>query len=88
MKYQKPLPFARHVELFMVWVKLVIQSFPPLWAAAEGFAPLVMARCPVCQKPRYVLWIPVGDHALCSRLDTVPDLEPDPAAAATEPTDE
>lgn len=60
---------TRQIQLFLVWWHLFKTSFPPLWAAAEQFAPLVLTRCPDCQKPKFWLWIPVGNHSQCDDLE-------------------
>lgn len=64
---------AWHLRAAVEWGKSVAELFPALWHAAETFAPLVMDRCPVCHKPGTVLWIPVGDHVLCNKLDDPDD---------------
>jgi hypothetical protein len=78
MKDQTREKIVQHVQLFLTWWHLVKTSFPPLWAAAAMFAPLVLSRCPICQKPRFWLWIPTGDHKMCERLEPQDPADPLP----------
>lgn len=62
-----------HLRAFLDWARSVGELFPALWDAAKVFAPLVLDYCATCHKPRTVLWIPIGDHALCDKLDDPQD---------------
>jgi hypothetical protein len=70
-----PPKIILHIRAFVDWLKAVLELFPALWQAAVVFAPLVIDYCPMCKKPRTVLWIPVNDHALCDKLDDVTDTD-------------
>lgn len=69
MKNQGIDKVAWHLKAALEWGKAVSELFPALWDAAKTFAPLVLDWCPMCHKPFTVLWIPVGDHDLCERLE-------------------
>lgn len=58
---------AWHLRAALEWLQSVGELFPALWQAAKVFAPLVVDFCEHCQRPRTVLWIPVGDHAQCDQ---------------------
>jgi len=73
MKYQWIDKVVWHVRAAIEWGKAVGELFPALWDAAKVFAPLVLDYCPMCHKPLTVLWIPIGDHNLCERLDDPQD---------------
>lgn len=70
MKSQLPPKLVDHVQRFLIWWGLVKQAFPPLWKAGANFAPLVMSRCDICEKPKTWFWFPAGDHTQCERLET------------------
>lgn len=73
MKSQLTDKLTWHIRAFLEWGKAVLELFPALWQAAAVFAPLVLDWCPMCRKPRTVLWFPVGDHSLCDKLDDPDD---------------
>ncbi|MGW8179739.1 MAG: hypothetical protein ACWGQW_13420, partial [bacterium] len=61
---------TRQIQLFLVWWHLFKTSFPPLWAAAQQFAPLVLTRCATCDRPKFWFWVPVGDHSQCDNPES------------------
>lgn len=62
-----------HIKAAVEWGKAVLELFPALWQAAVVFAPLVLDWCDMCRHPRTILWIPVGDHDLCDKLEDPSD---------------
>lgn len=62
-----------HIRAALEWARSVGELFPALWDAAKTFAPLVVDYCDMCHKPLTVLWIPVGDHDLCEKLEDPTD---------------
>lgn len=75
MKNQAIDKITWHIRAFLEWIRAVSELFPALWEAAKVFAPLVLDWCPTCGKPKTVLWIPVGDHLLCDKLDDPEDID-------------
>lgn len=69
MKDQWTDKLVWHLKAAVEWFKAAAELFPALWNAARDFAPLVLDYCETCRKPRTVLWIPIGRHELCNRLD-------------------
>jgi hypothetical protein len=69
MKRESVDKIAWHVRAALEWARAVGELFPALWEAAKVFAPLVLDYCPMCHKPFTVLWIPIGDHSLCEKLE-------------------
>jgi hypothetical protein len=57
-----------HIRAALEWAHAVGELFPALWDAARTFAPLVVDYCPMCRKPLTILWIPIGDHDRCEKL--------------------
>ena len=60
---------SRSWRTFVEWAQAVCELFPALWEAAKVFSPLIVDRCEHCQKPGTVLWLSVGDHTVCGRLE-------------------
>jgi hypothetical protein len=38
------------------------------WSKEHSNIPPVVGRCYVCEKPRRVLWLEVGDHSICREI--------------------
>lgn len=69
MKEQVADRIVWHIKAAIEWFKATSELFPALWDAARDFSPLVLDYCETCRKPRTILWIPVGKHDVCKRLD-------------------
>jgi hypothetical protein len=54
-----------HLKAALEWANAVAELFPALWEVSIVFSALLVDYCEGCQKPRTVLWVPVGEHGSC-----------------------